>query len=150
METSLLCAAYFNAIYCAIVNDQLFEFTFTRNRFTRNTPIIPTIQQPWAIISAANPMSRPLTAYENQSRHARLLAALDASGLRSAQAWCRNRTCDWHEDSRLIPNCSRDRALQLAHNFDQRAPIWSRGGVTGLLYRHSEVWIVRPTAHISR
>ena len=75
-----------------------------------------------AYLSAWNPGSVARVVADNEAAHARLLAALAASGLEGIEGWGRDPGGEWPaERSLLVPGLVRSAALALARQFGQNA-----------------------------
>ncbi len=148
MEPPLLRAVDLRAVYGAIVDGRRAEFTFASSRFAAGSRALAGVPHPWAILTAWNPMSRPLNERDNRRRHADLLGALDRAGISSSPAWGRSRAGDWVEESLLLTGCSRETTLGLARDFNQRALIWAEAGLVGVIDRQTGVWTTRSTVEI--
>ncbi len=90
----------------------------------------------WAFITAWNPESRPLSAEENDARHAELLQAIEASGWQFVEGAGIPVNSDWApEASLLVLGISRDDAVALGRRFGQNAIVAGRrGGTAELVY----------------
>ncbi|MFT5448471.1 MAG: hypothetical protein ACI9DC_003656 [Gammaproteobacteria bacterium] len=77
-----------------------------------------------AFISAANPLSRPMTAEDNAGRHTQLLRALRNLGVLWLPGYGRDPCGVWGaETSVLALRLARVQAMQLAERFEQNAYI---------------------------
>jgi hypothetical protein len=77
-----------------------------------------------AFISAANPLSRPMTAEDNAARHAQLLCALHKLEVRCLPGYGRDPVGVWDaEASVLALGLARTQAVRLAERFEQNAYI---------------------------
>lgn len=148
MEPPLLRAVDLRAVYGAIVDGRRAEFTFASSRFAAGSRALAGVPHPWAILTAWNPMSRPLGEDDNRHRQAALLAALSRAGITPSPAWGRSQSLDWLEESVLITCCSRETTLGLARDFNQRALIWAEAGLVGVIDRQTGVWTTRSTVEI--
>jgi hypothetical protein len=135
--------SYFRAVYSTTVHDRPIEFTFAPHRFAAASAL-PEIAPTWAIITARNPMSRRLDETTNQRRDAALMAEIHRRALDSHPSANRAPDGGWLEPGRIILDCTREDALDLARVFAQRAIIWSERAHVGLLETQSESWVVRP------
>ncbi|HEY3326086.1 MAG TPA: DUF3293 domain-containing protein [Novimethylophilus sp.] len=93
----------------------------------------------WAFVSACNPGSRPSTAAENDARHARLVAAVEALGLEWIAGMGVPDDGGWTPEASLfIPGIAPTDALMLASRFGQNAIVCGTlGGVPQLRYSAS-------------
>ena len=83
----------------------------------------------WAFITAWNPGSRRLASDENARRHAELRAVVDALGLEALEGEGLGEDPSWlPEQSLLILNISRGKAISLGRRFGQLAIVVGRRG----------------------
>ena len=76
----------------------------------------------WAFLSAANPESRRLSEFDNQSRNARLRKMLETFGKKTFPALGAPDGSDWPpEPSLFVPDLGREGALALGESFKQWA-----------------------------
>ncbi|HZX32291.1 MAG TPA: DUF3293 domain-containing protein [Rhodocyclaceae bacterium] len=79
----------------------------------------------WAVVTAANPASQPLSARENAERQAKLEVSLLEEGF---EPYAGENVADdpaWPvEESCFIPDISREEAVALAQQFGQNAILW--------------------------
>jgi hypothetical protein len=88
----------------------------------------------WAFITAWNPGSRPLSKHENARRHADLRAAVRNAGLEALDGEGVGEDPSWPpEQSLLILNISRARAISLGRRFGQLAIVVGRRGQASTL-----------------
>jgi hypothetical protein len=88
----------------------------------------------WAFITAWNPGSRPLSKSENGRRHAELRAAVHDAGLEALDGEGVGEDASWpSEQSLLILNISRGKAISLGRRFDQLAIVVGRRGEASTL-----------------
>ncbi len=102
--------------------------------------------QPWAIITAWNPMSGRMPDAENDAAQARLVEAVRALGLRfhPAEGVDASEPPTWREESILVEGLEMKPAVQLMRVFRQRAAVYCEGGRVGLLFAEPERWEVHP------
>lgn len=134
---------YLRSIYAFTIAGRTTEFTFVRASMPDAPPVTPQPAPTWAIISARNPMSRPLGETDNPKRDNQLLGLLADRGITHAPAEGRSPNGAWHEPSRLLLDLPRAEALELARRFDQHSIIWAQSGKVGLLNIRTEAWLVR-------
>lgn len=83
----------------------------------------------WAVVTAANPASQPLSARENAERQAQLEVSLLEEGF---EPYAGENVADdpaWPvEESCFIPDISREEAVALAQQFGQNAILWGEAG----------------------
>jgi len=80
-----------------------------------------------ALVSAANPGSKPLSATANRLRHQRLRSRLVEAGLPSLPGESFDESSGgWRETSLLVLGIERDAALSLARDFGQAALLFAR------------------------
>jgi hypothetical protein len=137
--------SYLHAIYSMTIDGRTVECSFVKHRFARGNAAPASLPPTWAFITARNPMSRPLDEPANQKRDDALDGAVGKLGERWLPASSRAPDGSWLEPGRIILECSREVALALARQFDQRAVVWTHSGRTGTLDRRTEAWVVRPT-----
>jgi hypothetical protein len=88
----------------------------------------------WAFITAWNPGSRPLSKSENARRHAELRAAVTDAGLEALDGEGVGEDASWpSEQSLLILNISRGKAISLGRRFGQLAIVVGRRGEASTL-----------------
>ncbi|MGE5492870.1 MAG: DUF3293 domain-containing protein [Actinomycetota bacterium] len=79
----------------------------------------------WAVVTAANPASQPLSPRKNAERQARLEVSLLEEGF---EPYAGENVADdsaWPvEESCFIPDISREEAVALAQQFGQNAVLW--------------------------
>jgi hypothetical protein len=80
------------------------------------------------VISACNPMSRPLSAEENATRHAALMAKAIEEGWSFVEAVGRSPDGAWSEASLLIADLGVTEANLLARRFEQAGYVWIESG----------------------
>lgn len=136
--------AYLHAVYGFSHRERLFEFSFARASIPGAQPLAIDLPEPWAILSARNPMSRRLDEAANLRRDRELASILHRESIRHSPAEGRSPDGVWQEPSRLVPGLTRDEALALARRFEQHALVWGERGKVGLLDCPTERWTVRP------
>ena len=88
----------------------------------------------WAFITAWNPGSRPLSKTENARRHADLRAAVREAGLEALDGEGVGEDASWPpEQSLLILDISRGKAISLGRRFGQLAVVVGRRGQASTL-----------------
>jgi hypothetical protein len=79
----------------------------------------------WALITASNPYSCPLSELENQQRHHQLIEHLQELQLPWLQALGKDRTGIWTpEQSLLILGIERSQAIAIGRKFEQNAIVF--------------------------
>jgi hypothetical protein len=79
----------------------------------------------WALITAANPYSQPLSELENQQRHHQLIEHLQQLQLPWLQALGKDRGGIWTlEQSLLILGIERSQAIAIGRKFEQNAIVY--------------------------
>ncbi len=80
------------------------------------------VRESWALLSACNPASIPLSVEENGQRHAALIAAVNAAGLRHLPAIANDPDREWpDEPGLLLCDPPPGFAEQLGRDFGQNA-----------------------------
>ncbi|MFN7020264.1 MAG: DUF3293 domain-containing protein [Phycisphaerales bacterium] len=134
--------AYFNATY-AVRSNPPRSLTFaTAPLSNRENP--PPFARPWAIITAFNPGSTPLSDAENALRDHELLNAIRTLGRTHTRTESSDARGGWREPGWLIEAITRNDVLQLARRFGQRAVLFAPSSRAGLLITPTERWLVRP------
>jgi hypothetical protein len=144
MRSAPLQSEYLSSIYGACIDDVTAAFRFSPNRLAPTQSPFAALPEPWAIITARNPMSRPLSEQENRHRDNNLLGILKWNDIVSHESFGQSADGSWREPSRLILAIPRDMALEIAREFQQQAIVWSEAGKTGILDCPTERWVVRP------
>lgn len=102
----------------------------------------------WAVISAANPRSQPLSDEENQRRQEELGRILQQTGCACFPGENHSRSGDWPvERTWLVPGLEEQAATALAERFGQHGLAGGRRGVAaGLIFTRPTDWepIVEP------
>ncbi len=103
-------------------------------------------KQPWAIITAWNPMSEPMPADWNAAAQGRLIEAVRALGLafHPAEGVDASDPPAWREESILVEGLEWKPAVQLIRVFRQGAAVYCASGRAGLLFAEPERWDVHP------
>lgn len=86
-------------------------------------------QTTWALITACNPYSQPLSALENRNRNRTLAADLEKLGLPLLKALGRDETDQWPaEESLFIVGLNRVDAVYMGQKFSQNALLYGERG----------------------
>ena len=98
---------YFNTLFLGLPKGEKLPVTF-------------------AILTACNPMDRPLSKDENKKRNLEMLQVLSDRG----KAFIRitgSSPDRAHQEPSFLVHCSRQEGLELGLTFEQRAIFWVRG-----------------------
>ena len=95
----------------------------------------------WVFLTAYNPYSNELSDEENQMRQESLLNSLEKAGYEFLLGYGQSRHQDWPaEPSVLVLGVSRDKAIDLAMEFQQNAIVaGSLGGPAELVWCRSSI-----------
>jgi len=139
-DPAALDTSYSAAVYRTRFAEREIAFTFGATTHRTDTSISP--QTPWAVLTAFNPRSNPLSADDNQRRWSELHATLRAARYRTAPSESSDLHGNHREPGFLIFDIERSALLALAHRFDQRAAVFADRGKVGLLFTATERWVV--------
>lgn len=143
-----LAEAYTRAVYRARGADGGWHaFTFAPGAASDDVAGLP-FAQPWAIVTAWNPMSVARDNAANRAAHDELVRRVEGMGL----AWRPSEAADpaspgsWREEGVVIEGIDRGHTLVLLREFGQLAAVHAEDGSVGLLFAstgHREVMPVR-------
>lgn len=144
--------AYRATIYEVGHGGERTAFTFAKPSDSSPRTIRLPFAEPWAIITAWNPMSDPRPEQENRARQDALLNDLNRAGWPHHPARGRGtgESSDWEEIGALVERIPRPDVLALAERYAQRAVVYAEYGRVGLLYpaatggEGTERWDVLP------
>lgn len=122
-------------------------FTFHPDATTPgDDPARLTFVQPWAIITAWNPMSERSRESDNIRAQGRLVEAVRALGLafHPAEGHDGADPPAWREESILVERLELAAALHLLNVFRQRAAVYCASGKAGLLFAETGRWETHP------
>jgi len=120
-----LILAYFSTNYIACIDDKDVVLNITDDV----PPVLNSLAQSWAIITAYNPYSAEHTESENQDAQARLTDMLSLHGYKMLPAVGRSSDGNWEEPSILILGISYELAKSFGSCFQQNAIVF--GEVNG-------------------
>ncbi len=124
-EIARLTVAYQQAIYEAYIDGERIDLSIGEYNCKLNQLLKKHHCQTWALITAANPYSQPLSETENQQRHQKLIEATKPDRLITYAAIGKDKTGAWTpETSLLILGIDRAGAIALGNLFEQNAIVW--------------------------
>lgn len=124
-EIAILKIAYEQAIYEVYDGQQTIEIKIGQNCPSLDCLIAQSDSPTWALITAANPYSQPLSARENQRRDQRLFKHLKGLQLPLIPAMGKDPNGVWTpEASWLILNIARLKAIAIGRKFEQNAIVY--------------------------
>jgi hypothetical protein len=84
--------------------------------------------QRFAILTAYNPGSQPLSQEENQRRHRQLESEIQRLGLAYTPSLSTSPEGTWAEEGFAVFAIGLEEALALGRKFEQQAVVWGEGG----------------------
>jgi Protein of unknown function (DUF3293) len=124
-EIAALTIAYEQAIYEVYDGQETIEIKIGQNCPRLDSLIAHSDYPTWALITAANPYSQPLSARENQRRDRRLSKHLKGLQLSLIPAMGKDPTGIWTpEPSWLILGIARPNAIAIGQKFEQNAIVY--------------------------
>jgi hypothetical protein len=124
-EIAALRIAYEQAIYEVYDGQETIEIKIGKNCPSLDYLIAQGDRSTWALITAANPYSQPLSELENQQRHQRLSKHLQGLQLPLIPALGKDPTGVWTpEPSWLILGIARHKAIAIGQKFEQNAIVY--------------------------
>jgi hypothetical protein len=124
-EIAALTIAYEQAIYEVYYGQETIEINIGQNCPPLDSLIAQSDYPTWALITAANPYSQPLSARENQRRDRRLSKHLRGLQLPLIPAMGKDPTGVWTpEPSWLILGITRPKAIAIGQKFEQNAIVY--------------------------
>lgn len=124
-EIATLRIAYEQAIYEVYYGQETIEINIGQNCPPLDSLIAQSDYPTWALITAANPYSQPLSARENQRRDHRLSKHLKELQLPLIPAIGKDPTGVWTpEPSWLILGITRPKAIAIGQKFEQNAIVY--------------------------
>lgn len=146
--------AYARAVYTVDHHTARITFTFAPASADTPAPIVLPFAEPWAIITACNPRSIPLTDADNAARAAALIDRLRRDNIpfflsesRAPAAASPDTTAPWREHGVLIEHTSHTATLALLRGLDQHAAVFSEHRRPGLLYADGTFIAMTPLKH---
>jgi hypothetical protein len=118
--------AYATAIY----KTQTIAFSLT---LEKNDTILFSAR-PFAIITAHNPHSQPLSKEENHKRHVKLQNLLQQKHFEIEESIGQSPDGTWQEEGFLIFDISLEEALELGQMFEQNAILYGQGNRVALAW----------------
>ena len=88
----------------------------------------------FALISAQNPRSTPLSDEENLARNANLKAVLQARGWAFGDSYGQNLELSWSEAGFVVWDVSLQEMISLAQDFNQNAIVFGQGARIALCW----------------
>jgi hypothetical protein len=124
-EIAALRIAYEQAIYEVYDGQETIQINIGQNCPPLDYLIAQSDRPTWALITAANPYSQPLSARENQRRDRRLSKHLKGLQLPLIPAMGKDPTGVWTpEPSWLILGITRPQAIAIGRKFEQNAIVY--------------------------
>lgn len=124
-EIAALRKAYEQAIYEVYDGQKTIEIKIGQNCPSLDYLIAQSALPTWALITAANPYSQPLSTPENQRRDQRLSKHLQGLELPLIPALGKDPTGVWSpEPSWLILGITRQKAIAIGQKFEQNAIVY--------------------------
>lgn len=124
-EIAALRVAYEQAIYEVYDGQETIQINIGQNCPPLDSLIAQSDRFTWALITAANPYSQPLSARENQRRDQRLSKYLKGLQLPLIPAMGKDPTGVWTpEPSWLILGITRPQAIAIGRKFEQNAIVY--------------------------
>jgi hypothetical protein len=110
---------------CPPLDSLIAQSDYPKGLASRRAPRSLTDRSTWALITAANPYSQPLSARENQRRDRRLSKHLKGLQLSLIPAMGKDPTGIWTpEPSWLILGIARPKAIAIGQKFEQNAIVY--------------------------
>jgi hypothetical protein len=117
--------AYEQAIYEVYYGQETIQINIGENCPSLDCLIAQSDYPTWALITAANPYSQPLSARENQRRHQRLFKHLKGLQLPLIPAVGKDKSGVWTpEPSWLILGITRADVIAIGRKFEQNAIVY--------------------------
>lgn len=136
---------YLHAIYSWTRDGWTHEFTFAHKSMPAAPPLVIECPVTWGIVTACNPMSAPLDDAANERRDRELASLLQRAGIVRGPAAGRSADGRWREHGRVVFGVNRERMLEIARAFNQRAVIWATTSGVGILDCLDERMVTRRT-----
>jgi hypothetical protein len=96
--------------------------------------LVPFGGRSFAVVTAHNPGSRPLSERENARRHRRLERLLRARGHDLAASVNRSPDGGWREEGFVVYGIALEEALDIGRRFGQKAIVYGEGGRVALAW----------------
>ena len=110
---------------CPPLDSLIAQSDYPKGLASRRAPRSLTDRPTWALITAANPYSQPLSERENQRRYQRLSKHLKGLQLPLIPAVGKDQTGVWTpEPSWLILGITRPKAIAIGRKFEQNAIVY--------------------------
>lgn len=124
-EIAALEIAYKQAIYEVYYGRKTIQINIGQNCPPLDCLVVQSDPPAWALITAANPYSQPLSKPENQQRHQRLYQYLTELQLPIIPAVGKDRIGVWTPElSWLIVGITRSKAIAIGRKFEQYAIVY--------------------------
>jgi hypothetical protein len=136
MDRLALDAAYRATTYRVHAPERAIDVRIARGHPELDALLAAMRAETWAVVTACNPRSRPESPEVNRERHARLVEAVERTGLLHLEADGVPADDRWTpERSLFVAGLSRQQAASLGHRFEQNAIVYGvRGGVAELVW----------------